>query len=419
MKISAISTMFCLAAVAAAANIERSTYDHPYANNLVRRDGPTAVNRHEKQGKGHDEHHVEAHNDGPRKDKNKDKNKDEHKNEDKDSDEDEDEGNNEDEDEVASEEESDGEKKKVDGGEKKNGGSKNDSSKNHGGKNGDAKNDGGKNSDSKNGGGKNGGKDGAKDVDNNKEDSGSKDVAGKDGNSPAGDNGNKVTGEAPNGNKATGEAPKTGTDASIPRDVSSPLWLVQPFGASVWEQGRAYVITWGPNPEPSYAKKLVAKSPVNIRLMQGPPEALREVAVLKNGVDESLHSFQWTVPASITPSKDYAIRISYDNDVDTYSHYFEIVKAGDPRSSKSNVGEPILLPQKGDAPKPLDKGDIIKPATPSNPLPADKANATTPKPAAGAPIAAKPAAHTSAARDTQSANILAFAMTLFGAVYFL
>ncbi|KAF9962496.1 hypothetical protein BGZ70_008030, partial [Mortierella alpina] len=117
-----------------------------------------------------------------------------------------------------------------------------------------------------------------------------------------------------------------------------------PFGESVWEQGRAYEIRWGPNPNGEYAKALKPNSPVDISLMQGPPGALKEVAVLKNAANEATHKFKWTVPASMPVAIDYAIRI-HRGPVDTYSHYFEIVKAGDTRSSKSNLGEPEEMPR--------------------------------------------------------------------------
>ncbi|KAF9157051.1 hypothetical protein BG015_007577 [Linnemannia schmuckeri] len=219
---------------------------------------------------------------------------------------------------------------------------------------------------------------------------------------------------------AAGEKDKKGgaagaTNPSVPRDYASPLWLVQPFGSSVWAQGVTYVISWGPNPDPVYAKALNSKTPVDILLMQGPHDNLKEVAVLSKGVDSSVHMFKWLVPTTVTPATDYSIRITHAGDVDTYSHYFEIVKAGDPRSSKSNVGEPLQMPQKGDMPQ-LNKGPI-KPAPPPNPFPAPAASSKPVSPSA----VAKPAAHASSAHSEthQGANMLAFAMTLFGAVYFL
>ncbi|KAF9288784.1 hypothetical protein BGZ68_010609 [Mortierella alpina] len=218
-------------------------------------------------------------------------------------------------------------------------------------------------------------------------------------------------------------APNTNANEALTHDASSPIWIVQPFGQSVWEQGRAYEIRWGPNPNGEYAKALKPNSPVDISLMQGPPGNLKEVAVLKKAANEATHKFKWIVPASVPVATNYAIRV-YRNKtpVDTYSHYFEIVKAGDPRSSKSNVGDPEELPQKGDAPMPLNKGPGPKPPGPPNPPP--------PAPAAAKPIpsennptlsdtAKKPKHSGASVRDVKGANVLAFAMALFCAVYFL
>ncbi|KAF8941980.1 hypothetical protein BGZ47_007017 [Haplosporangium gracile] len=206
------------------------------------------------------------------------------------------------------------------------------------------------------------------------------------------------------------------TNPSVSRDYASPLWLVQPVGSSVWAQGMTYVISWGPNPEPVYAKALSPKSSVDILLMQGPNDNLKEIAVLSKDVDSSVHMLEWLIPTTVAPATDYSIRITHAGDVDTYSHYFEVVKAGDPRSNKSNVGEPLQMPQKGDMPQLLNK-DPIMPASPPNPVPA--------APAASKPVfipaVAKPAGHASSAHSEtrQGANMLAFAMTLLGAVYFM
>ncbi|GJJ71144.1 hypothetical protein EMPS_03494 [Entomortierella parvispora] len=199
---------------------------------------------------------------------------------------------------------------------------------------------------------------------------------------------------------------------------TAPLWLVQPFGASVWEQGRTYVISWGPNPDPIFTEGFKPKTPVNVHLMQGPHDNLLEVAVLKAAMDSSLNSLQWTVPATLAPSKDYSIRLSHEGDLDTYSHYFEVSEKGDPRSTKSNVGEPLQMPQKtADMGTTLPKGAINKPAAPPNPFPAEKT-------VAAKPAVTKPAMHSSAnlgvpGESRQGANMMALAMALFGAVYFL
>ena len=81
------------------------------------------------------------------------------------------------------------------------------------------------------------------------------------------------------------------------------------------------------------------------------------------------------------------------------------------------MGQALEVPKKGDVPQPLNKGPIIQSAAPPNPLPADKP--ATPADADSKPAAAKPTVHDNAAASNQNANILAFAITLFGAVYFL
>ncbi|KAF9909769.1 hypothetical protein EC991_008092 [Linnemannia zychae] len=235
----------------------------------------------------------------------------------------------------------------------------------------------------------------------------------------------KAAVEAKDEKKAEAPAPAVGAavpadpHALVPQEYESPLWLVQPYAESIWSQGTTYVITWGPNPDPDYAKNISPKSPVDIRLMQGPPDKLKPVATLAKAADSSTNSFEWLVPATVAPGKDYTVRITQPGKLDTYSHYFEVAPKGDARATKSNVGLPLELPKKGDAPQPLNKGPIIQPAAPPNPFPAEKP-AT---PAAGSnpatinkPAAAKPAVNTA---SNQNANFLAFAMTLFGAVYFL
>ncbi|KAF9986151.1 Mediator of RNA polymerase II transcription subunit 7 [Modicella reniformis] len=257
-------------------------------------------------------------------------------------------------------------------------------------------------------------------------DSKNKGAAKKDGDSK------DTTVKTPQNESAVDAGEKNGNNNNInvvspdstasPSDFTSPIWLVQPFGASVWEQGRDYVISWGPNPDSVYTKALKPKTPVDIRLMQGTPDNLHEIAVLKTGIDSDLHSFKWTVPTTVAPAKDYSIRLTHENQIDTYSHYFEVVKPGDLRSNKSNVGEPLQMPQKSDIPNHANKGPIPKPAAPPNPVPVDSKPTTLNPPATNAPpVAAKPAAHKSGAavESRQNANMLGFVLTLFGAVYLL
>ncbi|KAF9401927.1 hypothetical protein BGZ94_005057 [Podila epigama] len=410
MKIHTISAVLCLAAATA--------FSLPVENNnersLERRaEYPNGVQRHEH---GHKEHGLEAHKDGGKK-KHDDDDDDDDDNNDSKSDKGKDKSSGDDDDDADGE---NGGKKKKDGDKKDDDKKKKDGDKKDGDKKEGDKKEGDKRASDKKAGEEKKGAEGKKQpngADGKKGEAGDKKAADGNGKAPAaggapGKAPAPAAGAAPAGDKK-GVVANPATDPKIPRDYASPLWLVQPFGASVWEQGRAYVISWGPNPDPIYAKNLAAKSPVDIRLMQGPPDQLKEVAVLKKAVDSSAHAFQWTVPTTLAPGKDYSIRLTHEGQLDTYSHYFEVVKAGDPRSSKSNVGEPLLMPKKGDVPQPLDKGPVIKPAAPPNPFPADKPAA----PAAAKPGAAKPANHASGAATTATVNILAVAMTLFGAVY--
>ncbi|KAK3831807.1 MAG: hypothetical protein JOS17DRAFT_131825 [Linnemannia elongata] len=221
---------------------------------------------------------------------------------------------------------------------------------------------------------------------------------------------------------APGGAVAPDPHALVPQEYESPLWLVQPYAESVWAQGTAYVISWGPNPDPDYANHIAPKSLVEILLMQGPPDKLKPIETIVKGTDSSTNSFKWVVPATLAPGKDYTIRIMQAGKLDTYSHYFEVVPAGDERASKSSVGAPLEIPKKGDVPQSLNKGPIYQPAAPPNPFPAEKP-AGTPvanNPASPSkPAAAKPVLNGAATNHEQNANILAFAMTLFGAVYFL
>ncbi|KAF9122127.1 hypothetical protein BGW39_010003 [Mortierella sp. 14UC] len=224
-------------------------------------DGPQGVNRHENQKKDgghkkHDEHGLEAHSDGG---------------DDKKGDDAEQEG---------------GEEEKERKGGKKGGDKKDMDNEEIKGDAGDKKGDAG---DKK---------------------GGDKDPAGNDAAPAAGANDKQAT-----TTPAAGEEDKKGgvTNPNVPRDYASPLWLVQPFGET-------YVVSWGPNPDPVYAKSLNPKTPIEIRLMQGPSDYLQEIAVLSNGVDSSVHMLEWLVPATVTPATNYSIRMSHAGDVNTYSH---------------------------------------------------------------------------------------------------
>ncbi|KAG0339432.1 hypothetical protein BG000_002120 [Podila horticola] len=251
-----------------------------------------------------------------------------------------------------------------------------------------------------------------------------------DGDKKAGGSEGKKTGEGKQGDNKKNGGQGKGADGKAPAGTGPGAGTDPKQGGhqgAAPANGKAPIAGTPANPAnaPS-AKKLADKTPVDISLMQGPPEELKEVAVLQKDADSSLNSFTWTVPTTVPPALDYSIRLKHEGQIDTYSHYFEIVAAGDPRSSKSNVGEPLEMPMIGDVPQPqsqpldkqpLDKqplDKLPKPNAPPNPPPANKPAAAAP------PTAAKPVTHASAAvAGSQSANMLAFAMTLFGAVYLL
>ncbi|KAF9545261.1 hypothetical protein EC957_011134 [Mortierella hygrophila] len=404
------STVSSLNTAASIADKRDARHHEVNGASVVKRaaDGPKGVNRHEHQekkgGKKHNEHGVEAHSDGGNRYHDKDDEEKEVKG-----------GGN---------DKEKGEKKEKKGGkgdEKNGGGGKKEGeemgvkdSRDKKGVEGEKGPEGEKGAEGEKKGAEGDKKGGADDKgDAADKTGGNKDASEKGGEKDVATGGDAATPAVDGGEGKEGGA----ADPSVPRDYSSPLWLVQPFGSSVWAQGETYVISWGPNPDPVHAKALTPKALVDIRLMQGPPDNLKEIAVLSNGVDSSLHKYEWLVPTTVTPATDYSIRISHASDVDTYSHYFEVVKAGDSRSNKSNVGEPLQMPQKGGVPQPLNKGPT-KPALPPNPFPAAPAASSKP---VSPPAVAKPVVHASSAHSEthQGANMLAFAMTLFGAVYFL
>ncbi|KAG0371736.1 hypothetical protein BGX24_001254, partial [Mortierella sp. AD032] len=339
MKITTLSAVLCLVATTALADKKatihakdlstaasvadiRDARHHEINGSIVvkRADGPKGVNRHENQKKsGHKNHGVEAHSDGGSRyhDKGDGEGKDAKKG-----------GDDEEEEEEKEKKGGHGDKKGGDSGDKKgdDGGDKkgNDDGDKKGDDGGDKKGDNGGDKKGSDGGDKKGGdtgdKKGGDSGDKKGGDAGDKDVGDKKGGGVAA----PAAGADDNQATTTPDDKKGGTaDPNIPRDYASPLWLVQPFGSSVWAQGETYVVSWGPNPDPVYAKSLNANTPVEIRLMQGPPDNLKEIAILSAGIDSSIHMLEWLVPTTVTPATDYSIRMSHAGDLDTYSHYFE------------------------------------------------------------------------------------------------
>ncbi|ORX92042.1 hypothetical protein K493DRAFT_226701, partial [Basidiobolus meristosporus CBS 931.73] len=74
----------------------------------------------------------------------------------------------------------------------------------------------------------------------------------------------------------------------------------------------------------------------DLYLMSGPATALQPVIEIAKGVDSSKGQYEWKIPATLTPGKDYAIRASAGSQV-SYSPYFELsAGSGDAASSKQS-----------------------------------------------------------------------------------
>ncbi|KAK9768252.1 hypothetical protein K7432_001274 [Basidiobolus ranarum] len=97
---------------------------------------------------------------------------------------------------------------------------------------------------------------------------------------------------------------------------------------SVWKAGTKNIITWIDNGEtPAMSGKF------DIALMQGKQTSLALVSVIQKDVDTASGQYQWEIPATQAPAKDYAIRVGVAADV-YYSDFFEIVSS----DGKSTTG---------------------------------------------------------------------------------
>ncbi|ORY07106.1 hypothetical protein K493DRAFT_295680 [Basidiobolus meristosporus CBS 931.73] len=106
--------------------------------------------------------------------------------------------------------------------------------------------------------------------------------------------------------------------------ITSPLM-------SSWQEGTTQFITWTDNGvEPKMAATF------DLALMSGPPTALQLVLEIAKGVDSSKGQYEWKIPATLKPGKDYAIRAGVGGSV-SYSPYFELVAgSGDSGASKDS-----------------------------------------------------------------------------------
>ncbi|KAK9768251.1 hypothetical protein K7432_001273 [Basidiobolus ranarum] len=90
---------------------------------------------------------------------------------------------------------------------------------------------------------------------------------------------------------------------------------------SVWKAGTKNIITWIDNGEtPAMSGKF------DIALMQGKQTSLALVSVIQKDVDSASGQYQWEIPATQAPAKDYAIRVGVAGDV-YYSAFFEIASS--------------------------------------------------------------------------------------------
>ncbi|ORX93004.1 hypothetical protein K493DRAFT_316253 [Basidiobolus meristosporus CBS 931.73] len=99
--------------------------------------------------------------------------------------------------------------------------------------------------------------------------------------------------------------------------VSAKVAITAPV-LSTWKAGSKNIITWQDNGE---EPKMPAK--FDIALMKGKETALALVSTIVKDVDSSLGQYEWEIPATQEPAKDYSIRMGTNPDV-SYSAYFEI-----------------------------------------------------------------------------------------------
>ncbi|ORX96533.1 hypothetical protein K493DRAFT_314474 [Basidiobolus meristosporus CBS 931.73] len=114
--------------------------------------------------------------------------------------------------------------------------------------------------------------------------------------------------------------------------VHSKAVITAPMQNS-WKAGTKNIITWQDN---SDGTPMPAKH--DIALMQGKSTSLALVATISNNVDTSSGQYQWDIPATQAPAKDYAIRIGSAPNY-SYSPSFEILASdGNANNNTNNSG---------------------------------------------------------------------------------
>ncbi|KAK9767074.1 hypothetical protein K7432_003384 [Basidiobolus ranarum] len=115
--------------------------------------------------------------------------------------------------------------------------------------------------------------------------------------------------------------------------VNGDVAITSPLMAT-WKEGSTQFITWTDNGvEPKMAATF------DLYLMSGPPTALQPVAEIAKGVDSSKGQYEWAIPTTLKPGKDYAIRAGVGSSI-SYSPYFELsAGSGDSSPPKESPGK--------------------------------------------------------------------------------
>ncbi|ORX65554.1 hypothetical protein K493DRAFT_248596 [Basidiobolus meristosporus CBS 931.73] len=103
--------------------------------------------------------------------------------------------------------------------------------------------------------------------------------------------------------------------------VDAGVAITGPLG-NAWPAGSTHIITWTDNGDGS-----PMPATFNIDLMSGPLTALQLVGPIAPNTDSAAGQYSWSIPATIPPGKEYAIRFGSPPNV-AYSPYFEITAAG-------------------------------------------------------------------------------------------
>ncbi|KAG0171127.1 hypothetical protein DFQ28_001561 [Apophysomyces sp. BC1034] len=102
---------------------------------------------------------------------------------------------------------------------------------------------------------------------------------------------------------STNPGTQTGGSTADPNQIG-PVSITQPLPGTTWSPGSTETVSWQ-NPKPGVDK-------LDIKLMNGPANALQPVVVLAQGVDASKGTAQVTVPSNVTTGSQYALAVGSD-----------------------------------------------------------------------------------------------------------